>query len=263
VITFDDGYADNLHHAKPLLEHYEIPATVFVTGGHVGSQREFWWDELDRLLLQPGSLPRKLRLGSNEYWREWDLGESAIYSNSDYLRDKYWHVEREEIPTARQRLFQDLHTWIQPATEEDRQSILRELAIQAGVEPTGRASHRALTAEELNLLEAQGLIEVGAHTMTHPLLAGLPVDEQKHQILASKEILEKISNRPVTSFAFPHGSYTKETITILREAGFLCASNTNANAVWQNTSQFELPRLGVRDWDRDAFAHWLRWWMDG
>src|SRR5262245_19306871 len=51
VLTFDDGYADNLHHAKPLLERYDAPATVFVTSGYVGQDREFWWDELERLLL--------------------------------------------------------------------------------------------------------------------------------------------------------------------------------------------------------------------
>src|SRR5262249_11986659 len=60
VVTFDDGYADNLYQAKPLLERYEIPATVFVTAGQVGSRREFWWDELDRLLLQAGTLPSRV-----------------------------------------------------------------------------------------------------------------------------------------------------------------------------------------------------------
>src|SRR5262245_1755138 len=80
VITFDDGYADNLHKAMPLLEHYDIPATVFVTAGVVGSQREFWWDELDRLLLQPGILPAKLRLKINGSTFDFQLGEASTYT---------------------------------------------------------------------------------------------------------------------------------------------------------------------------------------
>jgi GT2 family glycosyltransferase/peptidoglycan/xylan/chitin deacetylase (PgdA/CDA1 family)/glycosyltransferase involved in cell wall biosynthesis len=56
VITFDDGYADNLHNAKPVLERYGKPATVFVASGYVGNKREFWWDELERVVRRDGSL---------------------------------------------------------------------------------------------------------------------------------------------------------------------------------------------------------------
>jgi peptidoglycan/xylan/chitin deacetylase (PgdA/CDA1 family) len=62
VVTFDDGYADNLSHATPLLERYGVPATVFVVSGVVGPPREFWWDTLARLVLQPSSLPHHLRI---------------------------------------------------------------------------------------------------------------------------------------------------------------------------------------------------------
>src|ERR1051326_826188 len=57
ILTFDDGYADNLHYAKPLLEQYEMPATVFVTTDLLGSQAGFWKDVLNRILLHPGVLP--------------------------------------------------------------------------------------------------------------------------------------------------------------------------------------------------------------
>src|SRR5207245_611648 len=62
AVTFDDGYADNLLNAKPLLETHGIPATVFVTTDYIDSKREFWWDELERLLLQPGDLPDVLNI---------------------------------------------------------------------------------------------------------------------------------------------------------------------------------------------------------
>src|SRR5262249_25579486 len=77
VITFDDGYADNLYKAKPLLERYEIPATVFLTAGYLGQDREFWWDELERLLLQAETLPRALSLNINGRTYHWDLGDAA------------------------------------------------------------------------------------------------------------------------------------------------------------------------------------------
>ncbi|MGH7792840.1 MAG: polysaccharide deacetylase family protein, partial [Thermodesulfobacteriota bacterium] len=80
VVTLDDGYADNLINAKPLLEHYNIPATVFLTTGYIGSQREFWWDELDRLFLQPGKLPEVLCLKINGSSYEWKLDNGGYYS---------------------------------------------------------------------------------------------------------------------------------------------------------------------------------------
>src|SRR5262249_41133353 len=123
VVTFDDGYADNLHQAKPLLERYDIPATVFVTVGQVGSRREFWWDELDRLLLQPGTLPAKLCLSSNGSVYEWGLGEASTYPEEDYRRDRGWHVERQDDPSPRQHLFRSLHDRLRLLPDAERWQI--------------------------------------------------------------------------------------------------------------------------------------------
>jgi peptidoglycan/xylan/chitin deacetylase (PgdA/CDA1 family) len=267
AVTFDDGYADNLYQAKPVLERYEIPATVFVTAGHIGSQREFWWDELDRLLLQPGSLPDSLNLGINGREYTWVAGISDERSIGDYSeifqRHRDWHVEREDVPHPRFRLFRELYEQIHSLPDRERQRVLEEIMAWTGAEPAGRSTHRSMTTEELVELEKGGLVEVGAHTMTHSDLAALPPGEQRQEIQLSKDILESIVSHAVASFAFPYGSNTPETLAILQEVGFESACATHADAVWPNATRFQLPRLGAFDWDQQKFAHWLSWWMDG
>ena len=134
IVTFDDGYADNLHEAIPLLERYDIPATVFVTAGQVGSQREFWWDELDRLLLQPGMLPVKFRLNVNGNTFESQLGEASTYTEADYQRDRSWHIARGDDPGPRQHLFRKLLAAMStlPGGERKRYSM----SYWPGLEPT-------------------------------------------------------------------------------------------------------------------------------
>src|SRR5262249_41100114 len=78
AITFDDGYADNLLEAKPLLEPWDVPATVFIATGQTGSQSEFWWDELECLLLQPSELPPRLSLTVDGRAYSWDLGGDSL-----------------------------------------------------------------------------------------------------------------------------------------------------------------------------------------
>ena len=92
VVTFDDGYADNLREAKPMLERHGVPATVFVSTGLLGQRRESYWDELDRLLLQPGVLPDKLELdiSGRRYLR--DLNSDAEYTVDAWERHRGWNV---------------------------------------------------------------------------------------------------------------------------------------------------------------------------
>ena len=77
VVTFDDGYADNLTAAKPLLERYQVPGTVFVTTGAVESAGAFWWDELASLLLGRTDLPPSLAVRIGGRLAEWKLTNPA------------------------------------------------------------------------------------------------------------------------------------------------------------------------------------------
>ena len=263
VVTFDDGYVDNLHHAKPLLERYEIPATFFITTGQLGSQREFWWDELDRILLQPGLLPDSFRLCFNGREHEWELGEAAKYTEKEFERDRGWHIEHRSDPGPRQRLFRDLYRLMHTLSVHEQRRILNALRAWAEVDALGRSMHRTLTSAQLVQLNHGDLFEIGAHTMNHPILAALPSKEQRDEIEQSKTQLEAILQQPVVSFSYPHGSSTTETLSILEKLGFLCACSSEPEAVIRGTHRLELPRAVVRDWDREMFTHWLKGWIGG
>src|SRR5215211_2513756 len=88
ILTFDDGYADNLLIARSLLERYDVPATVFLVTGAILEERNFWWDELEWALLRPGTLPDKLELITNGSRHEWELGGASRYSLEDRREDR-------------------------------------------------------------------------------------------------------------------------------------------------------------------------------
>lgn len=264
VVTFDDGYADNLLQAKPILERFDVPATVFVTSGFVGGDQEFWWDELDRLLLQPGDLPRTLRIAVNGAAVEADLGDGARLSPEAYGRECRWHVLMTEDPGPRQRLCRSLADAIRPLHQVERRRVLGELAQWAGVGVKGRASHRTLTADELIRLAEGRLVEVGAHTVTHPLLAARDLADQHGEILTSKASLETLLDIPVESFAYPFGGladYTPETAAAVRDAGFTCACSNYGGLIRPGADPFQLPRRMVLDWDGDEFARHVHEWF--
>ena len=263
AVTFDDGYADNFWNAKPLLERYEVPATVFVTTGHLEQKREFWWDDLDRLLLQPGRLPNCLDLNIDGKAYHWELGEASDYNDTDYQRHHIWnwYVPEQADPGPRQRLYRALYGLLSPLALDHRQTLLDELVAWAGVTVEGRSTYRSLTPTEVSNIGQGGLIEVGAHTVNHPFLATLSIDSQWQEIQQSKADLEAWIGRPVRSFAYPHGNYAPQTMDLVRNAGFAYACSTVENRVWQQANCFQLPRVVVENCDGETFARWLSNWF--
>ena len=257
AVTFDDGYADNLRNAKPMLDRFDVPATVFVTTGYLGSEREFWWDELERLLLEPGTLPEKLYLSVNGSTYQWEIGEAAYYSEETYRCLRRWHIEQQDDPTVRHYLYRTLWQLLYPMRDDERRKLLDDLLAWGNAKRTGRPTHRALSQDEVVNLVQGGLVEVGAHTVTHPSLSALPMALQQSEIQESKKYLEEIIGRPVRSFAYPHGDYTADTVSIVRETGFSCACSADAGIIDQRTGHFQLPRVQVLDWDGEEFARQL------
>lgn len=261
VITFDDGYADNLHQAKPLLERYDVPATVFITTGQVGEKGEFWWDELERLLLQPDTLPDICILKINSSTYKWKLDMAAFYSGADRSEDrsrKPWEAQ----PHSRLAFYYSVWKQLRDLPENQRKQVLDEILNWSGADQTVRATHRALLPEEVIALGEGELIEIGAHAVNHPILSVQSRQTQQYEIQKCKVDLEKMLGRRVNSFAYPYGEYTPEVIKLIQEAGFCCACSTREQSVWWQTDRFQLPRFEVQDWNGEEFARRLSWWFD-
>lgn len=264
VVTFDDGYADNLHNAKSLLEKNQIPATIFVTAGLIGQPQELWWDELERLLLQPGRLPKELSLiiQGQHYVRKLDSFQE--YHDVDNQKYRHWNVLMAGEPTLRHAMYREMYARLRPLLPAARQAILREFASQIGKDQNEQDNNRVMTAAELRQLSDGEMIDVGAHTMTHPVLSNIALSEQTVEIQQSKAYLETLLGKTVAHFSYPYGGrddYTPETLDIVRQSGFISACSTLNDAVWPRTDRFQLPRLVVRNWSGAEFARQLAEWF--
>ena len=248
VITLDDGYADNLHIAKPLLARYEVPATVFITSGYLG--REFWWDRLDRILPGPAMLPKQLSL---------TIGGIVHRLQAASPGGRKWE---QSAAAWRQRSLSWLYGLLQPMIEGERQEVMEQIRFWPGAVTHDDSPRILLSPDELRSLAQEALVEIGAHSVSHPNLASLPVPDQKAEIQGCKNKLEKILNRPVNSFAYPHGSLSDATVTAVRDAGYSCACTSSNDIVWSRSNCYQLPRFWPTDCNGASFARWLGRWLN-
>jgi len=252
AITFDDGYADNHHVAKPLLERHEHCATVFLATGAIIEEREFWWDELGQIVLGRTVLPRELKLGLPQEVFTWILDEASFEPPAEIRAWRAWHG----APAHHGRLALYLALWqrLHALAHGPREAALVALSAWAGIEPRPRWAHRPLTVDEVAALATGDLVEIGAHTVSHPALGAIVVEEQQTEIIVSKSSVERLTGSPVRSFSYPHGSFTDETVGLIRAAGFATACTAADGPLSRTTDRFQLPRVTVPDCDGDAFA---------
>jgi peptidoglycan/xylan/chitin deacetylase (PgdA/CDA1 family) len=253
AVTFDDGYVDNLTDAAPLLEAAGVPATIFVVSGQVGSSSEFWWDDLERLLLGSHALPEAI-----------DLAGERVELSGPRVDAPEWTLLDDDAPSARHAAYRQVGKRFRFFDPETRERALEQLRGVAGIPPEARPSHRAVTADELVELAGYSCVEIGAHTVRHPSLASLPVEDQRSEIRASKAQLEAMLGTEVRTFSYPYGGspdYSADTVREARDAGFALACANVEGLVRRRTDPFELPRFLVRDWDGDEFERRLRGWL--
>jgi peptidoglycan/xylan/chitin deacetylase (PgdA/CDA1 family) len=244
VITFDDGYADNLIQALPALSDAGLPATVFIATGWIGRERSFWWDELTAIIFSADRVPDSIetRFGEAQFsWQE--PGATAMGAPKS---------------GARSTLHRQLWTALRRLTEADRDKALLWLRGWAGQQAVHEPLARPMTAAEVAELQRSGLVEIGAHARTHRPLTGLSIDERWHEIDGSRQDCGRLAGVTPQSFAYPHGDLDDRTAALVARAGFSVAVVAQPGLVWPGADRFRLRRCAVDDVGGEAFERRLR-----
>lgn len=124
----------------------------------------------------------------------------------------------------------------------------------------GGVEGRPLTPSELRQLADRPGVEVGAHTMSHPDLTTLSSLEVRREVTESRDRLEALIGRPVTSFSFPHGGVNRQILETVAEVGYPLACGSQAGLVTEASNPLRLPRLWPPDVPGPAFERWLASW---
>jgi peptidoglycan/xylan/chitin deacetylase (PgdA/CDA1 family) len=251
AVTFDDGYLDNLTHAKPLLDQAGVPATIFLATGQLGQDQEFWWDELARLVLgQRGGADGQVCIQG----RSITVHLPPLAFDEPVRTDwRAWQPAK----TPRQRLYFDLWSALRALDEAARLEAMEALR-RIFREEASNPADLAMQPTDIARLIAQPGIDIGAHSRTHQPLPALPRAERRAEIDGSRADCERLTGRPVTGFAYPYGDRDAETIKMVRDLGFAWACSTHDAPVDPaRFDRFDLPRRQVLDWDSAEFEREL------
>lgn len=229
-ITFDDGYRSIHELALPVLREFDLPATVFVTSGYIG-QGSMWNDRIiDAIQTLPAGPLDLADVGLGIYQLN-EIGQRRHVLEALIERSKYLP------PVAR-------------ASLADRLAGLAGAALEHGP---------MLTHDMILDLDRNG-IEIGAHTVSHPILTSLGDDAARQEIVGGKVQLEAVLGKPVRLFAYPNGKvgkdYDARHVAMVREAGFEAAFTTAAGSFSRGQDRFQLPRS--RPWDTAPLTFGLR-----
>lgn len=217
-ITFDDGYADNLTVALPILEKYRLPATVFVATGYLDSGRMFNDSVIDAI--------------SNSPENELDLNPIGLGCYPLTSIDQKWAA----ISTILKKL-----RYQAPLQRATNVESLVKLA-KCGPLPDGIM----LSSQQVGELSRRG-VEIGGHTVAHTILTTLDDATAEREILTGKQQLESLTGKPVTSFAFPNGrpyrDYEARHVAMVRKLGFDLAVSTSHGVANGQSDIYQLPRF--------------------
>jgi hypothetical protein len=258
AITVDDGYRDFYEVALPVLQKFRTPATIFIVAEFVDRRCWIWTDKIRYVL---GHLTQ----------REWPLDLSSIIDldllSTGRLEALYPDqsgsdrggklnagaiaslLDSASIAKAAERI----NSALKSMPESQRDYVIKVIATKLNVvlpdHPPGE--YAALSWEQLKELSASG-IEVGSHSMTHPILTRESNERVRYEIEESKAKIERLIGRKVTAFCYPNGDYERRAVLEARRARYAGAVTCRGGLNSQTESPYELRRVHTVD-DFPAF----------
>jgi peptidoglycan/xylan/chitin deacetylase (PgdA/CDA1 family) len=248
ALTFDDGYADNLIAAKPRLAAADMPATIFLATGYLNSDESFWWDELACHILSEGG-PQRCDL---------IIGGEAVHVDLG-AEDRSRDDRAVSANAAEKRLFVLNKLWqsLRHLGNDERGVAMAALRSVFGKPDYSKSVGRAMTDHEVQMLVSDGLVTIGAHTVTHPVMAGLDAAICRREVNESKLLCESLTEACINAFAYPYGDFDAGAREVVSAAGFTVACSTRPAAVDANCDIFALPRIQIRNVGGDKFEQAL------
>lgn len=253
AVTFDDAYIDNLTDALPILEKYEIPATIFIVSQALGRRREFWWDALVRAVLESGPLPAELTIELGGEMRSFRVDDQP----GDGALAAHWNADEDAPRTARERLYLDLWSVIVALAPDAQDAAVDTVLAWAGQPVIGPEARYPAAPEQIAALAQHPLVRIGSHTRHHVSLPDLPGAAQRGEIEGGHRELEALIGRRIDRFSYPFGRYDAVARGHVQALGIDVACTSVPRAVVARDNRAELSRLQSIERDGDAFARWL------
>ena len=233
ALTFDDGYRDNVEHAWPVMAQHNAPWTMFVTPGFADRTAPLWWLVLEEAIR---------RLGRIE----------ARWSNQIF-------TARTVTDAEKQLAFDQIYWRLRAGAEQDLLAVVGKLGQEAGVDPAGMTDALCLDWAQLRALAGAPGITIGAHTMTHPMLAKHEADVARREMADSKARLEHELGLPIRHLAYPvgdPGSAGRREFAMAAELGFASAVTTRPGHVFAMHQRHlhALPRVSMNGMHQNETA---------